>query len=571
MQMNTFKILTLSAVGAIILASCSLEEETFTFVSGDDVAAAGNYDQLVSGAYCTLLFPFEWGNYHNMVNFDCDYQTGPTWAFGSIGAGNFYDDGSANNFYKYYYNSIHRANYHYYLVGKIDNIDQKVKNNALGELQFLKAWSYFQLVQYYGPVPLFITSISEGNVPEQPRASVKDVYAEIIRCAEEAESLLYSRNDPAWQKGHPCHASATALLAKVYATIGSASMKSGKITVKGGPGSVTNSDGTTSRLMPVPITHDKDLVAGYEEFDSQEYYALAFKKAEECINSGEFALANSQKELWAHSNQNGPEFEFTLQTVLGQGSLYANYVPKDYLGWADPNDHGTWSSGYYVQRDHWLQLFDDYEDERITWGVMHRIPNWYDSNTGKLYYAFYPERDSVYVNKGINGYDRTDQVASGAHMYGSKLMKFSQVSVYPLDGNRCDYNWPYMRYAETILFYAEADNELNGPTEKAMKMIDLLNKRNNSTLCSERNAREPFTKESFRSYILEERAKELIGEGVRRTDLIRWGIYLQVMNAIGTTDENGVIKRREAKHLLVPLPPNEVNANPFIDKNNPGW
>ena len=570
--MKNIKIMVIAVFCSLLISACdSLDEKTFKFVAGEDVAADKGYDQLVNGAYCTLLFPFEWGNYHTIANFDCDYQTGPTWAFGDIGAGNFYDSGSCNNFFQYYFQAIHRANYHYYLVGKIDGIDEKVKDNAKGELQFLKAWSYFQLVQHYGPVPLFKTSISEGNVPEQPRASVKDIYEEIIRCAKEAESTLFSRNDPQWQKGHPCHASATALLAKVYATIGSASMKEGRITVKGGPGSKTNADGTTTRLMPVPITHTKNLVAGYEEFDSQEYYRLAFQKAEECIKSGEFELAPSQEALWANSNKNGPEFEFTLQTVLGQGTLYSNFVPKEYLGWPDPVNHGTWSSGYYVQRDHWLQLFDDYEDERITWGVLHRIPNWYNENTGKITYVFYPERDSIYVRKGERGYDKTDQVSYAAHLYGSKLMKFSQVSVYPLDGNRSDYNWPYMRYAETILFYAEADNEVNGPTERAMAMVDELNKRNNSTLCSKRNEETPFTKESFRSYILEERVKELAGEGVRRTDLIRWGIYLQVMNAIGTTDENGVVKRREEKHLLLPLPPNEVNANPFIENNNPGW
>lgn len=43
------------------------------------------------------------------------------------------------------------------------------------------------------------------------------------------------------------------------------------------------------------------------------------------------------------------------------------------------------------------------------------------------------------------------------------------------------------------------------------------------------------------------------------------------MNAIGNTDENNVVKHREEKHLLLPLPLNEVNANPYIDKNNPGW
>ena len=70
---------------------------------------------------------------------------------------------------------------------------------------------------------------------------------------------------------------------------------------------------------------------------------------------------------------------------------------------------------------------------------------------------------------------------------------------------------------------------------------------------------------------MEERSKEFAAEGIRRFDLLRWGIYLQVMNAIGVTDENDVIKRREEKHLLLPLPLDVVNTNPYIDRNNPGW
>jgi hypothetical protein len=126
-----------------------------------------------------------------------------------------------------------------------------------------------------------------------------------------------------------------------------------------------------------------------------------------------------------------------------------------------------------------------------------------------------------------------------------------------------------MRYAETLLLYAEADNEVNnGPSAEAIKHVERLNKRNNSKAVSSLG---PWTQETFRSYILEERAKEFAAEGIRKFDLLRWGIYLQTMNAIGTTDENDVVKRRESRHLLMPLPANEVNTNKFIETNNPGW
>jgi len=551
----------------ILATSCSdlLDETTYTFISGEDLVANKNYDQLVAGAYNTLHYSFEWGNYHNIVNFDCDYQSGPTWAFGSIGAGNFYEDGSNLNFYNNYYKSIERANYHRYLISIMD-IDEEVKANAMGELSFLKAWSYFNLVQFYGDLCLYKTSVSEGAETYLPRSAIKDVYEHIIEELKFAETAMYSVQDPAYKTGHVSRGAAKALLAKVYATIGSASMPSGSISVMGGPGSSFDDDGNKIFLpVPAKLTFQKEQVSGYEGFDSKEYYNLAMAKAKEVIESGDFYLYPSQEALWAPSNRNKGEFIFSLQTLAGDASM-SNYVASDYAGYIMAN--GTLSSGYYVQRDHWYQLFDE-NDGRVKWGVIHRVPISVTSD-GQLQYSYYPAKDSAKVRLGIDGYQPTDVLRYDAHLYGSKLMKFRDHTT-PVDGSRSDYNWPFIRYAEVILIYAEAANEVNnGPTSDAIDEVEKLNIRNNSTLAGDLALTSPWTVESFRSYILEERAKEFAGEGIRRFDLLRWGIYLQTMNAIGV-DEKGVTKRREARHLLMPLPANEVNTNPLIDKNNPGW
>lgn len=567
-------ILMALGLGSMLMTSCTLDEEVYTFISGEDLSADGEYELLVNGAYQPLAWMFEWGSYDSATNYDNDYQTGPGWAFKETGTGNFYNNGSINNVFAYYSTAIHRANYHYYLIDKMTNVPEKAKNNALGELRFLKAWSEFELVRRFGGIPLFKTSIGEGNSSYQPRASVKEVYEDIIANLKEAETLLMPRTDSDYKKGHVFRASAKSLLALVYATIGSASMESGKVMVKGGPGKVTNPDGTESALMPQEIWHNKIRLPGYEEFNSQEYYKLAKEKAAEVIAEGECVLASSQKELWKIDNKNGPEFLFTLQTYPEGDNLAGNYISESYYGyWKEDR---TLGSGYYTYRDHWLQMFDDWKDERITWGILHRYPDSYNEELGIYTWRYYPLRDSVYVNReeapyadqGIGAYQKTDQPTYGAY-YGSRFTKFTAVTG-EIDGNRKDFNWPFMRYAEVLLLYAEADNELNGPTQDAFSKIELLNKSNNSTLVSKRHEKIPFTKETFRSFILEERAKEFAVEGNRRTDLIRWGIYLSVMNAIGM-DENGNLKRREEKHWLMPLPPDEINGNPYIEKNNPGW
>jgi len=554
----------------VLSSSCSnwLDEKAYTFVSADALVANKSYNELVSGAFNPLTFGFEWGNYHNIVNFDTDYQSGPVWAFGDIGAGNFYENGSNNNFYKYYYLCIHRAEYHSSLINKMD-IPQKVKDNARGELAFLNAWSYFNLVQFYGDLSLYKISVSEGAPLYLPRSPIKDVYEFIIEQLKFAEEAMYSTKDPEYVKGHVSRGAAKALLAKVYCTIGSASMATGNnISVMGGVPYNIDDDGNSVRVSyPSKQTFDKDQVAGYESFDSKAYYKLGMDKAKEVIDSGDFDLYPSQQELWNVSSKNGKEFIFSLQTIAGNSAL-SNYVATDYSGYYNAN--GTLAYGVYLQRDHWYQLFDD-TDERVTWGVIHRIPFNYITSTGTLQYCYYPAKDSVKVRLGLGGYRPTDILRYDAGLYGSKLMKFRQISV-ALDGNRSDYNWPFMRYAEVLLLYAEADNEVNeGPSSQAIAQVEKLNERNKSKLVSEIGAINPWTQESFRSYILQERVKEFAAEGIRRFDLLRWGIYLQTMSSIGNVDENGVIKRREQKHLLLPLPADEVNTNQYITTNNPGW
>ena len=137
--MKIKNILMTLGLGSMLMTSCSLDEEVYTFISGEDLAADGEYELLVNGAYQPLAWLFEWGSYDSAVNYDNDYQTGPGWAFKETGTGNFYNNGSINNLFEYYSTAIHRANYHYYLISTMTNVAEKEKNNALGELRFLKS------------------------------------------------------------------------------------------------------------------------------------------------------------------------------------------------------------------------------------------------------------------------------------------------------------------------------------------------------------------------------------------------------------------------------------------------
>jgi hypothetical protein len=146
---------------------------------------------------------------------------------------------------------------------------------------------------------------------------------------------------------------------------------------------------------------------------------------------------------------------------------------------------------------------------------------------------------------------------------GGTTRKFEAVS--DRSAVRSNFNYPLLRYPDVLMIFAEADNEVSaGPSSAALEAVNMIRRRNGASTIS------TMSQQAFRSFVLEERRRELALEGDRRWDLLRWGIYLPVMNAIDI-DENNVVKRRSNKNLLYPIPMSELNSNKLITGNNPGW
>lgn len=85
-------------------------------------------------------------------------------------------------------------------------------------------------------------------------------------------------------------------------------------------------------------------------------------------------------------------------------------------------------------------------------------------------------------------------------------------------------NWPLIRYADVLLMYAEAENELNGaPTAGAISAFESVRKRGfrgNEGLIGTT----PTSKDAFFQAIVKERLLEFMGEGLRKYDLVRWNM-----------------------------------------------
>jgi len=124
-------------------------------------------------------------------------------------------------------------------------------------------------------------------------------------------------------------------------------------------------------------------------------------------------------------------------------------------------------------------------------------------------------------------------------------------------GNNSGNDVPLLRYADMLLSRAEALNELNGPTQEALDLINQVRTRAgiaNLTLAV------ATSKDVLRDLILRERAWEFYSEGKRREDLLRQGKFITLALARGVTVA-------AEKHKLFPIPQAEIDANPLCKQN----
>lgn len=121
-------------------------------------------------------------------------------------------------------------------------------------------------------------------------------------------------------------------------------------------------------------------------------------------------------------------------------------------------------------------------------------------------------------------------------------------------------NFLVIRYADVLLMYAEALNELNGPLPEAYAAINQVRARaRNGKPDVAPQDLENLSQEQFRNSVLQERSWELCFEGHRRWDLLRTGTYTE------TLKNQGIVA--EPRHLFYPIPQNEMDVNQALVQN----
>jgi len=189
----------------------------------------------------------------------------------------------------------------------------------------------------------------------------------------------------------------------------------------------------------------------------------------------------------------------------------------------------------------------------------------------------------------INGSNCDLKVSSNQFRYGcSKYRKTEEISGAGA-GSWGTIQWPVLRYADVILMFAEAENQLTPGSSTALNAVNEVRNRANAT---------PLTTIS-EEMIREERRLELCYEGHRKYDLIRWGILKEKVDETlaahlaangtpnsdwaeygtgGSTPNNSLTSYYlnvysnydDTKHRLLPIPEQEVGANSLMTQN-PNW
>jgi hypothetical protein len=87
--------------------------------------------------------------------------------------------------------------------------------------------------------------------------------------------------------------------------------------------------------------------------------------------------------------------------------------------------------------------------------------------------------------------------------------------------------WQIIRYSDVLLMFAEAENEISGPTSAAVNAVNMVRRRGFGQSINTPFAKDipgSLSKTDFFKAIVRERALELGGEGIRKYDLIRWNL-----------------------------------------------
>ena len=397
--------------------------------------------------------------------------------------------------WKQLYNSVETANNFIYNLEQSDlykSGDEDIVQ-MMGEAKVLRAMFYYDLIWYFGDVPFTFTPSIETTdyvIPVTDREEIqKQLIADLLEIAPRMKSTTECTVERASREA------AYAMIARIALQAGGYSLHPDKSNAK--------NYGTMSR----PSNY-------------QEYYKIAADACDKIIAAGTHKLGLSYNEVFIEEcnyrviNNDDPIFELPFAFKVS-GNVGYSQGPTGNVYEGTSTGINIWGkSGGSSRLSAFFRFTFDRDDQRR------------DFVNGLWYYD----------------YDGTPRLRSGT-FYGAHNNKWSKfwatINTDPLSEGNTGINFPYIRYADVLLMYAEAINEISGPNgagECGKTAADALKEVRNRVFSTEDRSEKvdayvasATTKEEFLTLILNERKWEFAGENMRWRDLVRNNKYAEVI------------------------------------------
>ncbi|MFI3286055.1 MAG: RagB/SusD family nutrient uptake outer membrane protein [Rikenellaceae bacterium] len=274
-----------------------------------------------------------------------------------------------------------------------------------------------------------------------------------------------------------------------------------------------------------------------------------YSKAKEYLydvyyNSGHSLLANYD-DVFDIGNECNSEILFTIRYTsggIGLGSPFGNWFAPEQSGDSViANDGNSYNYPSSI-------IIDSY------------LVSAADSATGAE--AVYDLRKDNNVREGY--YNSTNTWIDDAF-----VNKYISPITNDEDGDK---DWPIIRFADVVLLFAEAINETEGPAGA----IEYINMTRSRAGLAALDAADYTTKHSMRMALEDERQKEFAFENQRWFDIVRTDRVLEIVNgaydddpfyAEAMEDEGLYIEEVTENAILLPIPQEEIDANPNITQN----
>ena len=553
MNKKYFNGLALLAASALVfgLGSCKkyLDQQPITAVGPDFVFSNVETTRAaLLGAYRQLAgddgYGLKVGLYFGVGE---DLTQGPTGA-ADAGRRDFplyataASNGQMTNPYYQMFRGIQYANECIVNIPKMDmysnGSDQQKKQLArmLGEAMTLCAQFYFEAIRNWGDLPSHFEAAEVAATENAyPSRTDRDVlYDKILDDLKAAEEMVPWRNEIG-SVGDPVDERIT------------------KGTVKGLRARIALFRGGFSLRGTAPSTTGQ-MVRGS---NVQKYYQIAKDETADIIASGQHGLNPSFRDLW--KTQVGgrvvtdPNGELMFQvTAFGRSAaadakVGFNSGPTvvDAASSTNPSSPQSFGTASVFIVPTYFYYFDSTDLRRDVTCVA------YQDTTAADGVTFY--KAGQQITSIFDGKYRRDW-----------LNPPLQIGTYA--NNYTGYKWQILRYSDVLLMFAEAENELNGPTAAAFNAIITVRRRGfgkSLTTADPSVDLSGLSKDDFFKALVRERALELGGEGIRKFDLIRWNLLAK---AITETRQN--LTRMGAATPLAIVPPTYMAPPPTYTQNS---